>query len=216
MRIQPGSRLVMIGDSITDCGRGRPIGQGRGGALGTGYPSLVNAILTAAYPGHHIHVINTGTSGNQVPDLQARWQSDVLDLNPDWVSILIGINDVWRFFDCPNQSEKHVSIERYREGLEQLVTDTLPHVKGLVLMTPYMIETNTADPMRAKMGEYAQVVRELAVKHGTILVDLQAAFTQLLGHVHPYYIAWDRIHPELPGHMLIAQEFIKAVGGTVV
>lgn len=213
MLIQPGSKLVLIGDSITDCGRTRPVAEGRGGGMGTGYPSLVNAMFTAQYPQHHIRVVNVGTSGNRVPDLAARWQSDVIDLQPDWLSILIGINDVWRHFDSPHQPECHVSIEAYREGLTSLLGQTRPLLKGLVLMGPYMIETNPLDPMRTMMIEYARVVQELAEKYDAIYVDLQSAFEVVLAHQHPYYIAQDRIHPELSGHMVIANEFMKAISG---
>lgn len=108
MNIPPNSKLVMIGDSITDCDRTRPIGEGLFGAQGKGYVSLVDGLLTARYPAHRIRVVNMGTSGHTVRDLQGRWQTDVLDLKPDWLSILIGINDVWRHFDTPLQSECQV------------------------------------------------------------------------------------------------------------
>ncbi len=212
MLLKNHARLVMIGDSITDCGRARPIGQGRGGALGEGYVRLVGARLTAEHPEAGIHVINTGIGGNQARHLKARWQSDVLDLAPSWVSVLIGINDVWRTFDCPNQPEEHVALEDFAAILDGLVAQTLPRVKGLVLMTPYMIEPNKADPMRAKMDEFGEVVKEVAQRRSVVLVDLQAAFDRALMHVHPYYLAWDRIHPETSGHMIIANEFLAAIG----
>ncbi|MEN8173855.1 MAG: GDSL-type esterase/lipase family protein, partial [Chloroflexota bacterium] len=88
MIIEPKSRLVFIGDSITDCGRKRPVGEGRfNQALGDGYVSLVDAALTATYPDYAIKTINMGISGNTIRDLKARWQRDVLDINPDWLVI---------------------------------------------------------------------------------------------------------------------------------
>jgi lysophospholipase L1-like esterase len=72
-----------------------------GSGLGTGYVSLVDSLLRAAYPQGRIRMVNMGTSGNTVRDLAERWQTDVLDLEPDWLSIMIGINDVWRQFDSP-------------------------------------------------------------------------------------------------------------------
>jgi lysophospholipase L1-like esterase len=110
MLIQPNSKLVMIGDSITDCGRARPVGEGLFEALGKGYVSLVDASLQAKEARQRIRVVNMGTSGNTVRDLKARWQSDVFDLNPDWLSIMIGINDVWRQFDSPLQAEWGVPL----------------------------------------------------------------------------------------------------------
>jgi lysophospholipase L1-like esterase len=91
-----------------------------------------------------------------VRDLAGRWQSDVLNLKPDWVSIMIGIHDVWRQFDAPLQTEWHVSLDEYSSVLEQLVRTTRPQLKGLVLMTPYFIEPNRADPMRVMMDMYGR------------------------------------------------------------
>lgn len=202
----------MIGDSITDCDRARPIGEGLFDALGTGYVSLVDGLLRARYPAHGIRVVNMGLSGNTVRDLQGRWQSDVLDLQPDWLSICIGINDVWRHFDTPLQPEGHVSLEEYARILETLVRTTRPTLKGLVLMTPYFIESNRADGMRAMMDDFGAVVRHLADTHDALLVDTQAAFDATLQHLHPMALAWDRVHPSRAGHMILARAFLQAIG----
>jgi lysophospholipase L1-like esterase len=212
MLIQPNSKLVMIGDSITDCERARPVGEGLFEALGKGYVTLVDALLQASDPAQHIRVVNMGTSGNTVRDLKARWQTDVSDLSPDWLSIMIGINDVWRQFDSPLQKEWGVPLDEYEQTLEGLVEQSLPRLKGLVLMTPYFIEPNKADAMRARMDEYGQVVRSLAKKYQVVLVDTQAAFDQALRSMHPMVLAWDRVHPNMIGHMILARAFLKAVG----
>lgn len=212
MLIAPHSRLVMIGDSITDCGRGRPVGEAVDDGLGNGYVSLVNATLTVHYPAHHIRVINTGISGNTVLDLQARWEQDVLALRPDWLSVMIGINDVWRQFDTPLQREWHVPLDVYTATLETLVAQTRPQVKGLVLMSPFFIEPDQAEPMRAMMDSYGAVMRQIASRHQAIFVDTQAAFDGLMQHLHPMTIARDRVHPSLPGHLLLAHSFLKAIG----
>jgi lysophospholipase L1-like esterase len=211
MHIQPKSKLVMIGDSITDCGRAHPVGEGLFDALGTGYVSLVEGLLTARYPAHGIRVVNMGVSGNTVRDLQGRWQSDVLDLRPDWLSLFIGINDVWRQFDSPLQPEGHVSREEYTRTLETLVRTTRPTLKGLILMTPYFIEPHRADGMRAMMDDYGAVVRRLADAHDALLVDTQAAFDAVLQHLHPMALAWDRVHPTRTGHMILARAFLQAI-----
>ena len=139
LRIQTGEKLVMIGDSITDVGRARPIGEGRADdALGRGYVMMVDALLGAVYPERMIRVINMGVSGNTTRDLKARWQTDVLELKPAWLSIMIGANDVWRQFDSPKQSERHVLLDEYERNLVELVSSTQPVVKGLVLMAPYL------------------------------------------------------------------------------
>jgi lysophospholipase L1-like esterase len=156
-------------------------------------------------------VVNQGLSGNTVRDLKERWQRDVLDLKPDWLSIMIGINDVWRQFDSPRQKESHVYLDEYTATLKELVTQTRPLLKGLVLMSPYIIEPNKADPMRAQMDRYGKVVQDLAAKNDAIFVDVQAAFDAVTTHLHPMSLAWDRIHPGAPGHMVIARAFLKAI-----
>lgn len=209
MIIQPNSKLLFIGDSITDCDRARPVGEGTG--LGNGYVSLVNALLTASYPQHHIRILNVGSSGNTIRDLDARWQTDVLNLKPDWLSVMIGINDVWRQFDAPLQTEGHVALDEYTTTLDRLLQKSRPPLKGLVLMTPYFIEPSRTDPMRAMMDKYGHAVRQLARKHKALFVDTQAAFDVFLQTVHPMSLAWDRVHPNLTGHALLARAFLKAV-----
>jgi len=214
VKITPNSKLVFIGDSITDCDRSKPVGEGLFGAIGKGYVGLVDAILGAACPEKKIRVINMGISGNTVRDLKNRWQTDVIALKPDWLSIMIGINDVWRQFDLPLQKEIHVGPEEYAATLDELVGKTLPVVKGLVLMTPYYIEPNRQDAMRARMDEYGRLVKKIADKHGTVFVDTQAALDKILKHVYPATLAWDRVHPTAVGHMVLARAFLASVGFT--
>jgi len=211
MKIPPRSKVVLIGDSITDAERAKPVGEGLFGALGKGYVSQIDAILTATSPGDRIRLVNMGNSGNTVLDLTKRWQTDVLDLQPNWLSIMIGINDVWRQFDSPWQTDGHVSLEIYRHHLEELVSKTRPLVQGMVLMSPFVIEPNRADAMRSQMDRYGAVGRELAEKYDAIFVDVQAAFDVATEHLHPTAIAWDRIHPGAAGHMMIARAFLQAV-----
>jgi len=212
MRIEAGSKLVMIGDSITDAGRARPVGEGLFGATGTGYVAQVDALLGAVYPEHKIRVVNMGSGGNTVRDLKARWQTDVLDLSPDWLAIMIGINDVWRQFDSPLQTEQHVGLEEYEATLEELVVSTLPKVKHLVLMTPFYLEPNPQDAMRLQMDRYGAVVKKLAMKHGALFIDVQAAFDTVLKTYYPATLGWDRVHPNHVGTMVIAHAFLSTVG----
>ena len=169
MLMENGSKLVFIGDSVTDFERARPLGEGLGGGIGKSYVGLIDGLLNVAYPEGKFRVINMGTSGNNVRDLMARWQTDVFDLHPDWLSVLIGINDVWRQFDQPLITESHVYLDEYRQTLDQLVKNTLPLLKGMVLMTPFIIEPNRNDAMRAKMDAYGAAVKDIAKKYGTIL-----------------------------------------------
>lgn len=213
MKIKANSRLLFIGDSVTDVERARPIGQGLFNALGVGYVSEVNKLLFACYPELHIHVMNVGTSGNNVRDLKARWQTDVIDLKPDYLSINIGINDIWRQFDCPGQKESHVGIEEYEATLIELIEQTLPLLSGgLILITPHFMEPNREDAMRKMIDEYGNVVKKLAKKYNATLVDTQAAFDKIWQYYHPARIAWDRIHPNAEGHAVMAKAFLDAIG----
>ncbi len=210
MLLRKDEKLVMIGDSVTDFGRARPIGEGRD-AHGTGYAALVDAFLRSTYPELNLRTVNMGVSGNTVLDLKDRWQTDVFDLKPDWVTVLIGINDVWRQYDLPQIVERHVALNDYERTLDELVTATLPRVRGMVLMTPYYMEPLKDDWMRATMDEYGAAVKRVAARHNVPCVDLQAKFDELFEHVHSASIAWDRVHPNLTGHMLIARALLDAL-----
>jgi len=212
MNIAPHSKVVFIGDSITDCERARPVGEGLFGALGKGYVSLVEGLLYATDPGCAIRVVNMGSSGNTILDLKARWQTDVIALKPDWLVIMIGVNDVWRQFDLPRQTEIHVFPEVYAQTLDELVASTKSKVKSLVLMSPFYIEPNPADAMRARMDEYGAIVKKTAAKHKVLFIDTQAAFNTALQHMHANNLAWDRVHPNNIGHAIIARAFLNAVG----
>ena len=212
MIFEKGSKILFIGDSISDYERKRPVGEGLFNAWGTSYVSDVGALLGCMYPEMHYRVVNMGVSGNQARDLEARWQTDVFDQNPDWVCVLIGINDVWRQFDTPEIREGHVYPEAYEACYDGLIARTLPRVKGMVLMTPYFMEPNRSDPMRARMDEYGAIVKKLAAKYGLVCVDLQAGWDKLFEHMHPCSIAWDRIHPNQTGCMYIAKQFLTATG----
>lgn len=211
MKLQKNTKLVMIGDSITDAGRARPIGEGEG-ALGAGYVSLVNALLGAAHPEKNIQVLNMGIGGNTVRDLAGRWQTDALDLKPAWLSVMIGINDVWRQFDSQRPPEEQITLGEYETTLNDLITRAAPSVDGLILITPYLVEPNRADPMRVRLDDYIAIVRSLAEKHSAVFVDTQGAFDAAIPAYYPRSFAADRVHPNLTGHMVIARAFLNAIG----
>ena len=212
MLFAPNSKIVFMGDSITDCGRTQPVGEGLFGPYGNGWVNVVHGLIGAAYPQLRLRLVNMGTSGNTVRDLDSRWQRDVFDQNPDWVAVMIGTNDVWRQFDSPLQTEWHVYPEEYKSTLERLVATTLPRVKGMVLMTPFYLEPIKTDAMRAMMDRYGAIVKETATQYGTVFVDTQAAMAGLLKNYHSATIAWDRVHPSIIGHTVLARAFLDAVG----
>jgi lysophospholipase L1-like esterase len=211
MKIAPRSKFILIGDSVTDMGRTRPVAQGLFNPHGTGYPNVVQGLLTSVYPDYFINVVNMGNSGDNVRNLKARWQTDVIDLKPDWLSIMIGINDVWRQFDTPQIPEHGVPPDEYRATLGELVRQTKPLVKGLVLITPVYWELNKQDAMAARVAEYQAICREIAEAEGVLFCDAQAYADRVLQCCSPNYIAWDRVHPNIPGAFVIAKAFLKAV-----
>lgn len=203
---QQGQRVVFIGDSITDCGR-----RDHAAPYGDGYMSLVQALTTAARPELGLTWVNRGISGDTVRDLAARWQQDVIEQRPDWLSVKIGINDVWRFFqDRPDQA---VPIEEYESTLRALLAEAVEYTRcGLILADPYLIESDRDDPQYVMTGRYAQVVAGLAKDFGAHHVATQAAFDRALASTRPADWADDRIHPNLAGHAVIARAFLDVIG----
>ena len=211
MLFRPNSTLLMTGDSITDCGRARPAGAGDG--LGSGYVNMVNALLTVKFPQIQIKVINTGISGDTVRHLKNRWQTDVLDLSPDYLSIMIGVNDVWRRFDSPDNPELAVGIEDYGAVYRELIEKTKDKVKKIILLTPFLSETDKTEPMMALLLKYIEAVKQIAVDNDLLLVDLQAEFDNYISAgICPKSLAGDRVHPSQAGGMVIAKAFLKVCG----
>ena len=214
MLIAKQSKVVLIGDSITDCARVRPIGEGRENALGTGYVALINAFLEASDPAADIRIVNMGAGGNTVRELKERWTTDALDLRPDWLSVMIGINDVWRRFHHRRYvAEDQISLEEYEETLDGLIRSAKGNgIQNVLLMTPFVIEGNPADRMRLLTVEFGKAVKRVADRYGALFVDMQAVFDRYLEDSYTSELAADRVHPNLTGHMLIARAWLDAVG----
>jgi lysophospholipase L1-like esterase len=209
--LKDNSRIVMIGDSITDCGRQRPIGEGHNGELGNGYVLFTEAIINSSNPQQKIRVTNMGVSGNTSTDLVQRWQTDVIDLKPDFVTVMIGINDIWRKFDQPYIRDMHVPPSHYRANLEKLVSSTLSNGINMVILSPYFIESRKDDEMRAMCDEYCAICKSTANTASVIFVDVQTAFDRFLAYNNSNLLAWDRVHPNAIGHMIIARALLDAI-----
>lgn len=206
MKLQAGQKIVMIGDSITDAGR-RDIEP----PYGVGYVTLVRSFVTALHPELGLTWVNKGIGGDTVRHLADRWVADVLDEQPDVLTVMIGINDVWRRFgDRPLEA---VPADEYQSTLVTLlrsVKDT--RETALYVGSPYMIEPDRNDPMRAAIDIYVGLAREVAEEVGAVFIDVQAAFDRVLEHSESADWAHDRIHPNQPGHAVIALEFLRAFG----
>jgi lysophospholipase L1-like esterase len=200
-------KIVFIGDSITDCGRTAATPP-----YGAGYVSMVRNLLVARYPELHLTILNRGVSGNTVRDLAARWEKDVVAEQPDWLSIMIGINDCWRGFR-PGREHEVVRRPEYEATLRHLLDRTRSATQArLILMQPYMIEPNPLQPMRAEMDRYGEIVGTLAGAYGALLVRTQDAWNAALAHTQPADWAEDQIHATAPGHGVMALAFLSAVG----
>lgn len=206
MLIKNGEKVVFAGDSVTDAGRKRPVGEGLWEGVGNGYVRLIDSFLAVEYPELTIRCVNMGSSGNTSTDLLNRWDTDIIALNPDWVVVCIGFNDVWRQFDSPAQVDEAVQPETFRNNLNEMAKRTKAK---MIWMTPYYLEPNENDLMRKRMDEYGTIVKEEAAKRNIPCIDLQLAFEKILQHKHSSYIMWDRVHPGHIGSMIIAREFIK-------
>ncbi len=150
-----GEKIVFIGDSITDCGRRTE----QDGPYGKGYVSLVRALLQARYPERALDIVNRGIGGNTIRDLAARWQEDVIDEEPDWLSVKVGINDVGRLI-IGNLAD-HVRLDEYEATYRSLLQQTPAVANGkLILMEPYVIAPAVDDPAAASGASLADVQQQ--------------------------------------------------------
>ena len=209
MIFENNDKIVFAGDSVTDMESQNPVGEGLGNALGFGYVRIIENLLSSVYPEIFVRVVNSGVSGNTSRDLNGRFERDVLSLNPDWVSICIGVNDVWRQFDTPAQLDWQGMPGEYEKNVENMIQSLLGKVKGIFILSPYYMEPNTADKMRARMDEYVEICKKLSQKHNCIFVDFQKLYADYCSIRHSTYIASDRVHPNQIGSTLMARAFLE-------
>jgi len=209
MKIKEGQKIVFIGDSITDCGR-----RGEFGPLGNGYVRFFHHLLQAALPGNRVTIINKGIGGNTLIDLQIRWQDDVIYHKPDWVSILVGINDEHRVLRKGENWQDYTADnfrKRYQEVLS-LTRKQLPDC-GLVCLEPFYVTTDTSHQWRNLVLEnlqpYRKVVAEMSESFGTGLIKLQEILQEQLKFFEAEQLAPDGVHPTPLGHMIIAWELFQ-------
>lgn len=202
------TRILFQGDSITDAGRSRTDDKGLGG----GYPLLVASRLGRDY-GEHYDVINRGISGNRVVDLYARWKIDCLNLKPDIISILIGVNDVWHELGSQNGVEAP-KFERIYTMLLEETRQALPNVKILVL-EPFVLPGRATreqwDAFDREVTLRAQAARRVAQTAGAQFVALQKPFEDACEHAPGDHWLADGVHPTPAGHQLIADIWVRTL-----
>ena len=209
---EAGHVMLFQGDSITDAGRNRDSADpNSAGALGNGYPLLVTAEVLAARPAGQLRFYNRGISGNKVPDLQARWQTDCLDLKPDVLSILIGVNDFWHTLTHGYTGTVQDYEQQYTALLDQ-TRQALPNVK-LIVFEPFVLKTGAVDDRWFPEFDRRRAAAARVAAHArATFVPLQAIFDKKVRSAPPAYWAGDGVHPTPAGHAVIAAEWRRAAG----
>lgn len=209
--------ILFQGDSITDAGRDR-----KDNDLGHGYPTLVKAALGFEHPGEY-RFFNRGVSGNRIVDIYSRMKSDIIDLRPDWISMLVGLNDVWHEFSNHNGIDPD-KFERIYCLLIDGLLKNLPGVR-VMLFEPFILPGSaTCDSeefpekyrmFRERVGINAASVRRIAAKYSVPFIPLQARFDDACKVADASYWLSDGIHPTACGHELIKREWLKAFAGII-
>lgn len=204
-------RILFQGDSITDGNRGRNDDPNH--ILGHGYAYLIAAELGVVLAEQQPVFINRGVSGDRASDLYARWNEDAISLKPDWLSILIGVNDIWRMM----KQEASGATDRFERAYKRILDETkevLPDTR-LILCEPFIL--NTGAPAEAwaeweaKAKHYQAVVKKLAEQYDAVFVPLQETLDQACQRADAAYWLWDGVHPTTAGHKLIAKQWLDTV-----
>ncbi|HEY0075022.1 MAG TPA: SGNH/GDSL hydrolase family protein [Abditibacteriaceae bacterium] len=204
MLLQPHDHVLFYGDSITDAGRN----SGANGGLGTGYAALCAAQLLARYPEWNLNFTNKGISGNRVYDLEARLQEDVLDLQPNLVSVLIGINDTWRRYD----SGKSSPIGEFQDSYRRILSAITESGTRLVICEPFLLPIpEDRKKWREDLDPRITACRDLARQFGALYLPLDGLFAAASTRASLDYWLPDGVHPSLAGHALIADAWIRLV-----
>ncbi|GJQ57790.1 MAG: GDSL family lipase [Candidatus Scalindua sp. AMX11] len=188
--------ILFQGDSITDCERNRADSN----SLGNGYVALTSVWLSALYPQYNLKFLNRGISGDRTRDLVFRWDFDCIALKPNWISILVGINNTM-----------DTTTERFEEEYRILLDRTAKELDArIILCEPFLVSTDS-NPWRDDLDPKICVVRKLAIEYDALLIPLDKIFITSCTKKPPEYWAPDGVHPSPVGHALIAQSWIKCV-----
>lgn len=200
-----GNRIVFIGDSITEWGRGEDT-EG----IGTSYVRLIHDYFRTIYPEQCPAIINRGVGGDRITDIAARWQEDVIALNPDVITVSVGINDVWRQLDNPNIEQ--VSPKRFEQIYHDLIVEVKQEIGAdIILMEPTLIEENIHSEGNQKLIPYIEIVNKIAKQHETFVVPTHQAFIKYLESNSGYPLTTDGVHMNSAGNMLMAQTWLKTM-----
>jgi len=209
---EKGNTILFQGDSITDAGREKEKElPNNAGSFGRGYAFLAASNLLNALPEKELTIYNRGISGNKVFQLADRWQKDCLDLKPDVLSILIGINDYWHF----RSGKYDGTVEIYENDLRKLLNETkakFPNVK-LVICQPFAVANTSAvdETWVEPVKTFQAAARKIATEFDAIWVPFQEVFDEAVKHAPATYWTGDGVHPGMPGAQLMAETWLRAV-----
>ncbi|MBU2495001.1 MAG: SGNH/GDSL hydrolase family protein [Candidatus Omnitrophica bacterium] len=203
-----GETIVFIGDSITDCGR-----RDQFFPYGNGYAKMAVNLITARYPEKSFTYFNRGIGGDNVEGLHNRWHDDLILLKPDWVSILIGINDL----HCFLADSTTLPPDRYEKLYRAILERTRQGTKAkLILLEPFYISrdfkgNNQRSLVLKKIPDYIKIVRYLAGEFDALLIKTHDIFQEQLKYRPADTFCPEPVHPNATGHLVIAHELLKAV-----
>ena len=211
-KINKGDTILFQGDSITDSAREKEREMPNDpNSLGKGYAFLAAAHLLKTLPQHHLKIYNRGISGNKVYQLADRWDKDALDLKPDWISILIGVNDYWHMLDGNYDGTLEIYENDYRKLLQR-TRDTLPNVK-IIICEPFVIPGTTAvdESWVEPFEKYQTAAKKLALEFNAFWIPFQEVYDKALIDAPASYWIPDGVHPSISGSQLMADAWIKPI-----
>ena len=198
-------KILFQGDSITDCGRNREDYHD----LGAGYPLYTAELIAKAYPGTEFEFINLGISGNQTKDLVERLQSDFIDVQPDLVSIHIGINDTWHRADERNWLGNDVFEAQYRKVLTEIKEKTNAKI---LIIEQFLLPVEDKTYFREDLNGKIDITRALAREFADYYIPLDGLMAQAcVGNDASHWSA-DGVHPNENGAKFIADLYLEAFG----
>jgi lysophospholipase L1-like esterase len=202
-----GEVILLQGDSITDCGRNREEENkaNQQSQLGSGYPLFIAASLLANHADKDLNVFNRGISGNKVFQLAERWEKDCIDLHPNLLSILIGVNDFWH----TKTGGYAGTITTYETDYRNLIERTKKHLPEteIVICEPFIIHGGLAldDTWEPNFAAYRNAAKAIAHDFDLLFVPFQSVFNEALKKAPAAYWGPDGVHPSLAGAQLMAQ-----------
>lgn len=206
-------RILFQGDSITDCIRRREDFSN----VGNGYALLLKAQLGFEYP-EKFDFQNRGIGGNRIVDLYARIKSDIINLKPDYLSILIGVNDVWHELGGCHNGVDAEKFERIYCMMIEEIKEALPQI-DIVILEPFCLEgsatENTEEEpdrwniFRSEVLKRAQKAKAVAEKYNLFFIPLQSKFDEVSKTTENTYWLRDGVHPTAMGHEIIKREWLK-------